>query len=131
MARLFTEVFGVDGQPPAAAAAQTAPPINSRTGQHSSVATDEKQRRVVTTDALAHVVNSRQPPSPVSVSESPTETEIVKNNHERQTHSITVLLALIASRQPRQAAAVATANQAIIESKMQQHLLLQVKRMRI
>ena len=54
-ARLFSEAFGGDAQPPAAD--HTAPPINSRTGQHPSIASNTQQRRVITTDAHARVVD--------------------------------------------------------------------------
>ena len=49
VARLFSTAFQADVQPPPAV--QPAPTINSRTGQHPSTATNQQQRRVITTDA--------------------------------------------------------------------------------
>ena len=54
MGRHFSDTFPGDGQPQAAI--QTAPPINSRTGQQPSIATNEQPRRVITTDAHARVI---------------------------------------------------------------------------
>ena len=54
MGRHFSDTFPGDGQPQAAI--QTAPPINSRTGQQPSIATNEQPRRVVTTDAHARII---------------------------------------------------------------------------
>ena len=52
VARLFSDAFPrADIQPPPAV--QPAPTINSRTGQHPSTATNQQQRRVITTDAHA------------------------------------------------------------------------------
>ena len=51
---LFSDTFPGDGQPQAAI--QTAPPINSRTGKQSSIATNEQPRRVITTDAHARII---------------------------------------------------------------------------
>ena len=45
VARLFSDAFPGDGQPQAAI--QTAPPIDSRTGQHPSIANNEQPRRVI------------------------------------------------------------------------------------
>ena len=54
MGRHFSDTFPGDGQPQAAI--QTAPPINSRTGQQPSIATNEQPRRVITTDAHARII---------------------------------------------------------------------------
>ena len=52
--RHFSDTFPGDGQPQAAI--QTAPPINSRTGQQPSTVTNEQPRRFITTDAHARVI---------------------------------------------------------------------------